>query len=460
MPRQRNIPSLTHHSASGRAVVRLSGKDHYCGAWDARRDRATPEARAAYARLVSQWLARGGHDQAPLEPEPFEDVGQLAAAYWTHVRMTYRKHGRETSEVTAQKIALRYLLDLFRTCPLADFGPLKLRAVRDAMVRDNLARKSINRHVGRIRQAFAWAAENELIDPMQPRRLECVKGLRKGQGGCEQRRRPVLDWDRVQAVQPHAPSGVWAMVQLQWLTGMRSGEVLQMTAGAIDRTGEVWLYRPAQHKTEHRDKERVIAIGPKAQAVLATWMPEDPDEPLFQPARSEQARNVRRREDRVLPRWPSHDPDYRRRRRGRGGRRRRPGTRYTKDSYRRAVQRAIVRSAAQEWQAEHGQDSHLSPAFRGFLASAPKRRTAAEVAAWRRAHGGEAAMYDEAFAADLAGRMWHPHELRHAFATRARSSFENWDPVRAALGHSSAEVTLEYARLEIRKAADVARRIG
>jgi len=44
---------------------------------------------------------------------------------------------------------------------------------------------------------------------------------------------------------------VWAMVELQWLTGMRSGEVTRMRTGEIDTTGKLWIYRPSRHKTQH-----------------------------------------------------------------------------------------------------------------------------------------------------------------------------------------------------------------
>ena len=42
-------PKLTHHKGSGRAVVRLNGRDHYCGDW------GTKAASAEYDRLVGLW---------------------------------------------------------------------------------------------------------------------------------------------------------------------------------------------------------------------------------------------------------------------------------------------------------------------------------------------------------------------------------------------------------------------
>jgi hypothetical protein len=34
----------------------------------------------------------------------------------------------------------------------------------------------------------------------------------------------------------------------------------------VDRSNSVWEYHPTSHKTEHHDRDRIIFIGPKAQA--------------------------------------------------------------------------------------------------------------------------------------------------------------------------------------------------
>lgn len=42
-----HIPKLGKHKASGQAVVRLNGKDIYCGTHN------SPQAQAAYDRIIS-----------------------------------------------------------------------------------------------------------------------------------------------------------------------------------------------------------------------------------------------------------------------------------------------------------------------------------------------------------------------------------------------------------------------
>jgi len=51
-PTQRT-PSYCLHRASGQAVVRIDGKDHYLGKYD------TPESRAEFDRLIAGWLGNG-----------------------------------------------------------------------------------------------------------------------------------------------------------------------------------------------------------------------------------------------------------------------------------------------------------------------------------------------------------------------------------------------------------------
>ena len=35
----------------------------------------------------------------------------------------------------------------------------------------------------------------------------------------------------------------------------------------IETSGDIWLYRPATHKTSHLERSRVVPLGPRAQGV-------------------------------------------------------------------------------------------------------------------------------------------------------------------------------------------------
>jgi integrase len=71
------------------------------------------------------------------------------------------------------------------------------------------------------------------------------------------------------------------MIQIQRLTGCRPGEVCAIRPGDIDRTNDVWRYLPGSHKMEHKNRHRVVLIGPKAQAILKPYLLRAADEFCF-----------------------------------------------------------------------------------------------------------------------------------------------------------------------------------
>jgi hypothetical protein len=73
----------------------------------------------------------------------------------------------------------------------------------------------------------------------------------------------------------------------------------------IDTTGKVWLYRLPTHKTAHWGRDRVIAIGPKAQQVLKPLLPLSTTDYIFSPERAMAEYQQKRREQRVTPLTPS-----------------------------------------------------------------------------------------------------------------------------------------------------------
>ena len=56
-------------------------------------------------------------------------------------------------------------------------------------------------------------------------------------------------------------------------------------------------------------------------------------------------------------------------------------------------------------------------------------------------------------------QRWHPHQLRHNFATRVRREF-GLVAAQVLLGHTKADVTQIYPERDMNRAADVAQRIG
>lgn len=289
---QLSIPSYRHHKASDLGFVVIDGRSHYLGRYN------SPESREAYARVLASWNANGSLPK-PRRAAPLTIVGMLAA-FWEHVEREglYLKNGRRTSERLCLAIALRPLATLFGNTLAAEFGPRDLITARKELCSPRpampgekrrrvhtlpIVRSSVNKHLHRIRRVFRWAVAMELIPESTWNALRAVDGIRKGQSMAvreSSKVKPANLRDVVTVLRKASPLTA-ALIRLQWYTGARPGEAIQLRLGDIDRKGAVWLYRPGSHKNEHRDIEREIPLGPKAQRVLAPFLSLDPSAYLF-----------------------------------------------------------------------------------------------------------------------------------------------------------------------------------
>jgi hypothetical protein len=191
----RKIPSLRRHKPTSQAVVTLSGRDFYLGVWPSGRRTPPLDMQVRYEREIAEWLTSGRsapsseNVSAPSEvisvltPDSMS-VAEILAAYWDHAEAYYRRpDGTPSPELNCLRAAFRPLRRFYDDLPAREFSPRKLKVVRYAMIRDGLARTTINYHVGRIKRVFVWAVENELIPPSVSHGLQAVRGLRAGRRG-------------------------------------------------------------------------------------------------------------------------------------------------------------------------------------------------------------------------------------------------------------------------------------
>jgi integrase len=381
----RGIPSYRRHKPSGQAVVTLNGVDFYLGPWN------SPQSKAEYDRVTAEWLARGRR-----APGKGGESGDLLVK---ELILGYHSHLSATSPELADKIkqALRAVRDLYGETRASGFGPIAFKALRLRMIESGLAITTIRDRMGVIRRMVAWGVENELLPADALQRIQAVAGLRVGRDGVKPSKKikPAPEAD-IQAILPHVGPVVRAMVELQSLTGMRPQEVRLIRTGWIDRTGELWLYRPVRHKTVDLGKDRIIPLGPKAQEVVKPWLKADPDAPLFSPAESRAMFLGDLRARRKTKVQPSQ------RDRRKKAPKRKPGDCYTRDSYKQAIERGCRKAGV--------------PVFR-------------------------------------------PNQIRHAFATKIRRQF-GLEAAQVLLGHSKADVTQIYAERNLTLASEIARDVG
>ncbi len=185
------VPSYRLHKPSGRAVVRLDGRDVYLGKY------GTPESQTAYHRVIAEWSAscRPVHRDSTSPARPDLTVNEIAVPYWRFAQEYYRKNGDATSEAFSIKRALGPLVELYGTTPVSQFGPLALKTYRETLIVKGLTRGVINNHVGRVKRMFKWATENELVPAGVHHALQAVGGLRRGRSAAKETQpiRPVDD---------------------------------------------------------------------------------------------------------------------------------------------------------------------------------------------------------------------------------------------------------------------------
>jgi integrase len=404
MSENRRVPKYRRHKPTGQAVVTLSGKDHYLGKWN------TAASKAEYDRLIGEWLAAG---RCLPRTTPDVTVAELAFRYWEFAQSYYVQDGRPSGAIPGIKVALRILRQTYGQTLAAQFGPLALESLQVKMVAAGQSRRYVNDNVDRIRRVFRWGVAKELVPPAVDQALRTVPGLRRGRTDAREPDPigPVAD-EAVEGTLPHLPVVVADMVRFQRLTGARPGEVCHLRPCDVDRSKDVWEYRPTTHKTQYRGRQRVIYIGPKAQTVLRPYLLRDTQANCFQPAESEQKRREEMRAKRKTKVQPSQWNRCKRRPK------RIPKTAYTKDSYNRAIARAIDKGNRERRKeaADMGVDPLLLP-------------------------------------------HWHPNQLRHSKATEVRQRF-GLEAAQVVLGHARADVTQVYAERDTALAAEVMRKIG
>jgi integrase len=247
--------------------------------------------------------------------------------------------------------------------------------------------------------------------------LAAVAGLQKGRTPAPDPE-PVgpVDEAVVDATLCYLNRHVRGLVEFQGLTGCRPGEACAVRRADIDTGGPVWLYRPTRHKTAWRGKSRVVAIGPKAQALIREFFTPDIGGYLFSPRRAVEEVRLERTAKRKTPKYPSHM------RRNMAKRKRTPkrvpADHYTPRSYSVAVGRAVDRANREREKQAKKDGREFTPL-----------------------------------------PHWHPNQLRHTFATKVRKQ-HGLEAAQVLLGHERADVTQIYAEKNQALAVEVAAKVG
>jgi len=446
---KKKVPSYRHRKGFEQAIVTLTDaktkkrRDYWLG------PHGSPESYERYYRILAEWEA--GERVLPtadMERTPSADgikIFEVIHAYWSYARDHY-----EPSEAGCIKVVGRLLRQFYGQTPAVEFGPKKLRFLREQMIsgddnidppRPSWSRGYINQQIKRIRRMFKWAASHEMLPVAVAQQLGTIEPLKRGRSNARETEpvRPVpIEW--VHAVEPYVSKQVWAIIQLQLLTGARGGELFKLRPLDINRDDEsgIWTHVPIEHKTAYMQRSRLIMFGPKAQDVIHPFLLRSPEAFCFSPAEADIQRREALSETRVTPLSWGNGPGTNRRKTPK----KKPGEHYTSASYYRAIQYACDKAFPPPERLRPKMLPNGKRETKRAFNARLKKEEAAELKAWRKAH------------------RWHPHQLRHTAGTEIRRDF-GLEAAQIILGHSSAQITdAVYAERDVRKAIDVMQRIG
>lgn len=397
MPRPKSaVPAYRHHKSTGRAVVYVNRKSIFLGKYD------SSESRQRYAEIVAQITSGQPVSTSSKAPPRRTAAGPSVAALCLRF-VADKLPSYAVDEQHCFRGAMRVLVELFGETPVEEFGPIRLRTVRAAMVQGNpeaigrdgelkprkpWSRYFVNKQIKRLRRLFRWGVSWEMVPVAIADALATVESLRAGDTeAAESRPREAVSAERLSAVRAELNPRHRDIFDLLLLTGARPGEILKLTTGIIDRTGEVWRVELSQHKTAHKGKARVLHFNATAQGILQKYLSADPEKCLFP---------IRR------------------------------------DNYGQAVKQACERAFGMPAELRKP-DRTLSPAK---LAEVKR-----QAKAWRQEH------------------VFTPHWLRHTTATRIADD-AGMDAAQSLLGHCSSAMTALYTKKAEKKAREAAKLLG
>jgi integrase len=248
------VPSYRLHRPSGQAVVTLSGSDHYLG------EHGTAESRERYNELLSRWLVNGRRMPGATSQQALS-INELILAYFRHCEERYGPRRTRGTRLSQIRSAMQPVKQLFGSTPAVEFGPKALLVVQQRYVEGGWerktrrngkpvvetakpwSRKTVNDHIQVVKRMFRWAVREQMLPASIWQSLSAVEGLRSGDSAAPDPKKVCAVPDElVDAIRPYVSAQVWAMVELQRLTGMRSGEVLIMRGRDLNTSGSLWLY--------------------------------------------------------------------------------------------------------------------------------------------------------------------------------------------------------------------------
>ena len=414
MQKEQSEPKLCNDR--GRAYSWHKGKRHYFGKW------GTREAKSAYKRFCAKLVLGepvvppannkdSPHVQSSGYSPPKNADGGMPVVVLADEFLKYHTPRLHKTDLWHFKRVIGFLVEVHGGLSVDDFSPKKLRNVRDQIIRyGKISRKKINQYTTMLVRIFAWGVEEEWVDEKVAGALKFVKHLPEGEPGTfDHPEREDVPFIVIEATLKWCCPTIAAMIQTQYLLGLRPDELCRMTVGSINRTKapDLWYYDLDYHKTRKHIGKKEIPLSKAVQALIAPFLiGKEHNQAVFSPIQAQAERNAEKRANRkvkkITPSRAARD----------AARAENPAKRigefYNPHSYRTAVLHAIRK--------------------------------------------GNKALPDEQKIPH-----WFPYLLRNSCATRIEEDF-GLDESQAQLAHRTADMTRRYSRAQLRIRERVARK--
>ncbi len=399
---------VSHHAAEGQipaVVPAFQTRNLGFARWKGKNDYFPGEYNSAESTLAyTIWCGTLDHPEAELERSMSANragnpyVYSIVTRYLAWAIDHYGEaRSRKAGTLGNKRLAAELLSnDKDLSLKLAkDVGPNDLRKIQRRLLKRGIARATIHKRMADIRHIFKWAASRELIPATTYASITLLESIHRGKDGShDPPPREAADPRDFEAVLPFCKPVVRAMLTLQYFTGVRSSNVCDARPSEFEphpTEPEMLLWIPSRHKTQHAGKTLRVVVGPRAVEAIRPYLKNRPY--CFVPHKQRTTRDGT------------------------------PSTHYTKDSYRRALERAVKRAVT----------------------------TLTEK---------KAKLKGKAKAKSIHIPSWFsPHQLRHARAKLVQQRFD-LDTAKAALGHSKKAMTEWYAGQDLQRATAAARELG
>jgi integrase len=232
-------------------------------------------------------------------------IKELGRRYLAAMRI---KFGPESDEPTYRSYSIKAVVGMFGSLTVAEFTPVQLKAVRQAICDAGLVRRTANKRAQHLVNMIQWAVEEGLATGEQWQRLKAVEPIRAGQFGSRDNpeKRPVPE-AHFQETLNHLRAETADALRVLALTGMRTGELLAMRPQDVEMGERHWFYTPTRHKTMAAIGSKFIAIPEPAVSILVQYMPKDFTKRFFPREQSWLLRAVKRACERAdVPHWHPH----------------------------------------------------------------------------------------------------------------------------------------------------------